>query len=170
VHGMQKLAASTGLRAVSSLGPGSSRVASRNLPLASRSRLRARAAGQRSQNFAPPFPDTATGIALNEKFAPWAAATARADLMVGRLALVQRQDHEPRPAQLPARGQAHTQRGRFLLPSWSCPGWPPDALPIPSGAVAVALLAAWPDQDVPEMRLRLDLVAIRAAASRAVRV
>jgi hypothetical protein len=43
-------------------------------------------------------------------------------------------------------------------------------LPIPSGAVAVALIAAWPDQDVPETRLMLDLDAIRAAASRAVRV
>jgi hypothetical protein len=43
-------------------------------------------------------------------------------------------------------------------------------LPIPSGAGGVALIAAWPDQDVPETRLRLDLDAIRAAASRAVRV
>jgi hypothetical protein len=43
-------------------------------------------------------------------------------------------------------------------------------LPIPAAAVAVALIAAWPDQDVPETRLRLDLDAIRAAAHRAVRV
>jgi hypothetical protein len=43
-------------------------------------------------------------------------------------------------------------------------------LPIPSDAIAVALSAAWPDQDVPETRLMLDLDAIRAAASRAVRV
>jgi hypothetical protein len=43
-------------------------------------------------------------------------------------------------------------------------------LPIPPDAAAVALVAAWPDQDVAESRLRLDLDAIRAAAHRAVRV
>jgi hypothetical protein len=43
-------------------------------------------------------------------------------------------------------------------------------LPIPPDAAAVALVAAWPGQDVAETRLRLDLDAIRAAARRAVRV
>jgi hypothetical protein len=43
-------------------------------------------------------------------------------------------------------------------------------LPIPPDAVTVALIAAWPDQDVPETRLKLDLDALRAAARRAVRV
>lgn len=43
-------------------------------------------------------------------------------------------------------------------------------LPIPPDAAAVALSAAWPDQDVAETWLRLDLDAIHAAAHRAVRV
>jgi hypothetical protein len=43
-------------------------------------------------------------------------------------------------------------------------------LPLPPDAAAVALVAAWPDQDVAETRLRLDLDAVRVAAHRAVRV
>jgi hypothetical protein len=63
-------------------------------------------------------------------------------------------------------GRGYTDSGDFPGTQVNYGYW----LPIPPDAVAVALTAGWPDQDVPETRQGLDLDAIRAAASRAVRV
>ena len=63
-------------------------------------------------------------------------------------------------------GSGYSDSGDFVGTRIDYSYW----LPIPPDVTAVALVAAWPDQDVPEMRLRLDLDAIRAAGRRAVRV
>ena len=63
-------------------------------------------------------------------------------------------------------GSAYSASGDFAGTQINYNYW----LPIPSEAAAIALTVAWPDQDVPKTRLKLDLEAIRAAASRAVRV
>ena len=63
-------------------------------------------------------------------------------------------------------GRGYSHSGDFVGTRVDYNYW----LPIPPDASVIALVAAWPDQDVAETRLRLDLDAIRAAAHRAVRV
>jgi hypothetical protein len=63
-------------------------------------------------------------------------------------------------------GGAYSDSGDFVGTQVDYGYW----LPIPPDAVGVALIAAWPDQNIAEMRLGLDLGAIRAAAVHAVRV